>query len=1483
MTLTLTFDRFILGILVWTKLVLGQIEQATPWADVCTDAAYQQYVPDLCPDTFIVSTLAFNPFYPKADTNITMIIQPTVDMPGSVEMRQYVDLILPGFSPLGTVNFVSSTLRDLRVNGSNPVVVGQNPATSYNTYLNPIFQDPASYDTTTGILRMEVSIGKTLFKGIDTEVMICCMSLPPSSPLDNPALTIGAPMQGRLPKIQYGEVSKTPYLDPGLQWQFLMVTFTPPVSLVTTTIDLTIQPASALGNRARIILSLPRITRSITSTIYVEFNTRNSGNSSDWIFFEPQALWDNSSSLLTFFIRSGQVLPAGRQVTLSTLSGDFVLPVEYETDSPDLQVSARSFDNIDEIIVPTSVFQSSTVPHIHLFLYSELDYSNNMPYQMSDVDLYFTTNRPMYAGMIIYVRLSGFQSNLVEVPLLGATKSMFKDGLAIFNLPENILELEIVETIYSDESMFQITFQGLTMPAALYVNDSSLLIWNSDEGAAKQPIDNSPEVGGSNKTFIRSQIEFSPMTPRLAANVTFTILPSIVFYQGDSIVFHLYSFSCTSTQIPLIGPDAVKFQDQVAIWDQEGYTLIVIVAENQIIDNANPVKFTIGIDQNFRLPDKLSKNDGILRLEGVGATITAEPMKKTPAIGTSKDVIVSQIYFEPKDESINAIARISFSMILNTDVLPNSSIYIKLGGLVRDPPKTPTGVNAALRSGTIRLSGANAPLFVGEVGQWDQNNVLLTIKMISTVQIYAGDLIQFFIESDQYFRLPYSTYPNDPTFRLAIPEAGISERRFLSSTRVSQEGKSFATSIIFYGSAGSVAYPNTVVELNIHFQPNVDLPAGSVIIIRLPGFTCPTKKVPLAAQKMPVIGQLDISEILSYGYWDALAETFSLEVPRDQSLDRTALTVVRVMEYIGFRLPSTPLEPNDQRLTIRSTENNIIFEEPIKTSPRVVSRTFMISEFRYRPPKKQSIFQLQMILQPTVNITADNDIIVYLPQFSNSLSKVNVRFTGNDSFRIENSLGLWNETTAQLTFSVPFKSVIPAFTMLEFHIDESQGFILPPALRSNDPTLQISSVNNIKFEPIKVSPMVGNGPFKGHNYCMYQYEVGVRTSEPICLTAQTCYPPLTDPCSASELSRCGCKSRLDTIFPMKVSGFNLQQEEKIIFLPENTLCSLSAIGPDIFSPFKPASSQTLNADGSVITFDGISSIKTGRYRICIKDSGGIFDVGKVTVRPKCKAPLVQVGGVCVQTCPGTKIPVAGDCMRDQKAMVADPSQAYMFALKVDDPYASSGKALFSRPSNDADQRYFRYRFVYEIAKLLDADPSRFQIVSLGNGSVIVNTVIKPLPGYKEIMTSEERSPYGLITLLRALQADKSSVLYTSSFFQNIDPGWMPAPMAVRQCPDGVYRVLCPYSNTIYSASQSAIMFAVGTLLTPVVLAILCVAMWNVDRERSSGIDEPILEKLRKDYTQVEPKLQLEYAESWLEGRFPGENWQKARLAIKNIT
>eukprot|EP00913_Durusdinium_trenchii_P018235 g17132.t1 len=508
--------------------------------------------------------------------------------------------------------------------------------------------------------------------------------------------------------------------------------------------------------------------------------------------------------------------------------------------------------------------------------------------------------------------------------------------------------------------------------------------------------------------------------------------------------------------------------------------LVFTTAQNEIISNAAPFRVSIGRDVNFRLPDKLSENDGILRIEGKGAEgvlIDLEPVKKIPKIGDDKYVIESRVVFQPQDESVNAFTRISFSMVLNTDVLPNSTIYIKLGGLVRDPGRTNmVGVQGPARSGEIKLSGANGPLFRGEVGYWDQDQVLLTVQMISTVQIYAGERVRFFIERDQDFKLPFSAYPNDPSFRLAVPEAGIPERPFLFSTRVSQQGKEFGVSEIFYGSRGAVAYPNTVVEFNFRFQPNVNLPAGTTVRLTLPGFTCPFTSVPIGTQEVPVLGEKDLSDFIRFGQWNQMDNTFDLVVPVGQAIYRQLTTVLRIMQSGGFRLPITPLLPDDTRLTIQAIGNVVVFEEPIKNSPRVVDR---VSEFIYAPPQQDSIFQLKMLLQPTVNITHANDIVLFLPGFRNSLSKVNIHIMGEDRGRIQDSMGSWNETTARLTLKVPLREVIPAFTMLDLRVEESQGFILPSALNANDTSLRISSLNNIQEEPIKTSPMVGNGPFTG--------------------------------------------------------------------------------------------------------------------------------------------------------------------------------------------------------------------------------------------------------------------------------------------------------------------------------------------------------------------------------------------------------------------
>lgn len=622
---------------------------------------------------------------------------------------------------------------------------------------------------------------------------------------------------------------------------------------------------------------------------------------------------------------------------------------------------------------------------------------------------------------------------------------------------------------------------------------------------------------------------------------------------------------------------------------------------------------------------------------------------------------------------------------------------------------------------------------------------------------------------------------------------------------------------------------------------------------------------------------------MKFGKWNALEETFNFEVPKGRKIYRQLVTVLRVMESGGFRLPINALEPNDARLTIQAMGNVIIREEQIKTSPRVVDRSFIVSNFIYAPPQNQSIFQLKMQLQPTVNITDKNDIILYMPSFVNSLAKLNIHIMGEDRHRIENSMGYWNETTQELRMKIPYRQVIPAFTMLDLRIEESQGFKLPAELNANDTRLQIASINNIQREPIKQSQMVGNGPKKGHLFCMYQYEVGTRTNNAICPSAIDCQPPLTDPCSPTELSRCGCDSRVDSVFDIKIMGFNLQQEDTIHFLPITQPCDETRLGPFILNPFHAPTSQAVNEKHDTVTYTGISSIKTGTFRVCSVHVGRIVDVGRVTVRPSCPVPLVLVDGACVQHCPRTKIPIAGECKRDEEAMYASDQQAYLVPIRMTDPYAVGGNpGISERPSSDPEQRYFIYRYVYELARILNADPTRIEVASLSNGSVIVNTVIKVVGTWSDIKSTNERSPFGLISLLRTLQQDTSSQLYQSTFFKFIDRREIGRPLPVRECEDGNFRVFCPYTGGIMGTLESLGIFILGVLTVPLIVSLLCFAVWKIDRDKSDGIDEDLIEKIKKDPSQVDLKLRVEYAKSWLDGRFMGEEWQKARKPIANI-
>jgi hypothetical protein len=254
----------------------------------------------------------------------------------------------------------------------------------------------------------------------------------------------------------------------------------------------------------------------------------------------------------------------------------------------------------------------------------------------------------------------------------------------------------------------------------------------------------------------------------------------------------------------------------------------------------------------------------------------------------------------------------------------------------------------------------------------------------------------------------------------------------------------------------------------------------------------------------------------------------------------------------------------------------------------------------------------------------------------------------------------------------------------------------------------------------------------------------------------------------------------------------------------------------------------------------------------------------------------MVEGTCVEYCPPSKIPIAGECQRDPVAMKPLDKQAIMVSVKMRNPSAITNKIWAISPDNP-ERRYFVYRYTYELARILDANPDRFKVASISEGSVIVNTVfathVEDTPD-PEVATA--RSPTGLLSLLRALQADKSSTLYDSSFFKYIEPQYTPDLIPVRMCPDEKYRTMCPYMDTIISPAGGLTIFAVSILGVTGVIALVCAGAWRVDFDSIQKQDEEVYKEAQKDTKKLDPMMQAEYARSWIEGRHMGEDWQKNR-------
>jgi len=723
--------------------------------------------------------------------------------------------------------------------------------------------------------------------------------------------------------------------------------------------------------------------------------------------------------------------------------------------------------------------------------------------------------------------------------------------------------------------------------------------------------------------------------------------------------------------------------------------------------------------------------------------------------------------------------------------------------------------------------------------------------------------------------LPYAMYQDDPSLFMYIPEAGIHKQNFHKTTRVNREPKTFVKSELKYGAPGKVPYPNTVMDIYFSFQPNVELAAGSIIELLLPGFSCPNVKIKLGEGKPYDKGYerfLVDPPGFYYATWDQIKQSLRFEVGLGSEVPADEETIVLMSkDDAGFRLPDK-LETNDERLIVASIENQIIKPEPVRSSPLVVSRTFQVSTFRYTPREKESTFLLEMHLQPTVPIHYANDVVMRLPGFKNILSKTRIHLTGKDANIILDAAADWNETLSTLTMKPNEDAHIAEFSTLHLRIEESQGFILPRTLYANHSDLTIESLDNIKLESIKYSPMVGDGPFQDQMFCMYQYERGTRTTNPEC-RIKNCDPPLVDPCSAIELRRCGCDEISDVLQPLTVRGFQLYRDDIVGFMPITQQCTTEWTTSASFSE---ALRVEVNEGRNELHFYNISSIDTGHFRICVNHFGTVFDVGRVTVRPSCPTPLVMVEGTCVEYCPPAKIPVAGECQRDPIAMQPLDKQAIMVSVKMRNPSAIQNTIWAISPDNP-ERRYFVYRYTYELARILDANPDRFKVASISEGSVIVNTVfathVEDSPDPEQ---QTARSPTGLLSLLRALQSDKSSSLYDSPFFKYIEPMYTPDLIPVRMCPDEKYRTMCPYMDTIISPVGGLTIFAVSILGVTAVIMLVCAGAWRVDFDSIQKQDEEVYREAQKDTKKLDPMMQAEYARSWIEGRHMGEDWQKNR-------
>jgi len=226
------------------------------------------------------------------------------------------------------------------------------------------------------------------------------------------------------------------------------------------------------------------------------------------------------------------------------------------------------------------------------------------------------------------------------------------------------------------------------------------------------------------------------------------------------------------------------------------------------------------------------------------------------------------------------------------------------------------------------------------------------------------------------------------------------------------------------------------------------------------------------------------------------------------------------------------------------------------------------------------------------------------------------------------------------------------------------------------------------------------------------------------------------------------------------------------------------------------------------------------------------------------------------------------------------NQAILVSLRMNQRESEEGTEMFTKHWEDPERMQFVYQFQSQLAKYLNTPMDRFRIASISNGSVIVNLVFVPAEGLNSDSSGmTDRSPAGLLSVMRALQADESSSIYASPFFQTIDRDFAPESVNVVRCEDQEYRTVCPFTRV--SAANNVIVFIAVVLGGSIFLVALCFAVWRCDADAKDK-GELAEGAASKDPHALDPAMQAEFARSWLESRaMENERTIQKREAIKD--